>query len=676
MDNDCGPYFDCDLFISDKCNQNIFSWYIHSSPGLYSRPAFEAYHDATHVYHQQKFDELYPKKYRMISLSVYGDPSDTRYAAVWVQTQLSPDWMAIHGATPSQYQSFFDKCAQGGYSAILITATGNDSKSVFAGTCEKRPGPLHLTKFGLVRGSDSETNTIQYWNKQAYEQGLILTSGSVYGSASNPVFAAIWSSNTDNISWNADGIVDDAATYQSRFNAETSVWARPSFVTLSSSYQYFSVFVDNQIGPWVARHGLTSSQYQAEFDKWVAQGYYPFSVQGGGSGSGIRIAVIFAKDTIPIPRNFTASGLTTVQSIDDVMKDYIKKNQIHGASLGIVLGKKLVYAKGYTWAEPGYPAIQPTTPFRVASCSKSITSIAIHQLIQEKLLSLDDRFQDILQLKTPSGGDPSDPNIKKVTIRQLLEHKGGFSDAWHRDVATVKAFGTSLPITKLQLARYIMTEKLQFEPGTQYLYSNFGYILLSLVVEKKRGTLYESAVLSTIGKPLGLSRTRLSRTLLSSQLTGEARYHDWKIGVSDSVMTPDEPLVPYQYGGFDIQNQDGGGGWSVAAVDFARILAGLSSKSGKLLNNNTTFDMLENLRGFDQRYYSNPDGWHYVKGGYISGLQSIINFDDNQFSYFIAWNKNELKGQFYPNFPELEAAFKSNNWGNTDLFPSYDMPAL
>ena len=70
-------------------------------------------------------------------------------------------------------------------------------------------------------------------------------------------------------------------------------------------------------------------------------------------------------------------------AIDDAMVAVMTANMLRGASLAIVHGTRLVYAKGYTMAEAGYPDVQPTTFFRQASVSKMFTAAAIYQLIDE-----------------------------------------------------------------------------------------------------------------------------------------------------------------------------------------------------------------------------------------------------------------------------------------------------
>ena len=73
------------------------------------------------------------------------------------------------------------------------------------------------------------------------------------------------------------------------FDAETQLPGyhapryRPAYVALSGDHMYCSVFKDDVVGAWVARHGLTSAEYQTEFDKQNAAGFYPICVQGGGS---------------------------------------------------------------------------------------------------------------------------------------------------------------------------------------------------------------------------------------------------------------------------------------------------------------------------------------------------------------------------------------------------------
>jgi len=102
----------------------------------------------------------------------------------------------------------------------------------------------------------------------------------------------------------------------------------------------------------------------------------------------------------------------------------MKDSPVRHASLSIVHGTKLVYARGYTMAEPNWPVVQPTTCFRMASVSKTVTGaggLSAHP--KPARSSWGTSSQDILALKTPAGGAPADSRFKDITIQHLLEQR-------------------------------------------------------------------------------------------------------------------------------------------------------------------------------------------------------------------------------------------------------------
>ena len=109
---------------------------------------FVAYHDRTSADHQAHFDDLFPKGFRMTSLSVYGARGDERYAAVWVK-RPGPDWSAVHGVNGAGYQAVFDNAVALGFKPVLLAASGSANDPVFAGTFVQGPGPVPLTTAGL-----------------------------------------------------------------------------------------------------------------------------------------------------------------------------------------------------------------------------------------------------------------------------------------------------------------------------------------------------------------------------------------------------------------------------------------------------------------------------------------------------------------------------------------------
>src|SRR5215468_4371646 len=99
------------------------------------------------------------------------------------------------------------------------------------------------------------------------------------------------------------GIMTAFRIAQSRFNAETAAWCRPSFVTLNDDNQYLSVFVANEVGPYWARHSMTPSDYQNYFNTYTAQGFYPVVVQAAGAdAASARFAALFIKNNTVITK--------------------------------------------------------------------------------------------------------------------------------------------------------------------------------------------------------------------------------------------------------------------------------------------------------------------------------------------------------------------------------------
>jgi CubicO group peptidase (beta-lactamase class C family) len=634
---------------------------------------FVAYHDRTGADHQNHFDTLYPQGYRMISLSVY-QPDNPLYAAVWVRRD-GPDWSAVHGVDAAGYQAAFDNAAGAGFHPIIISAAGATGAPVLAGVFEQRPGPIPLTRFGLGSGSDTDSNTIQYWDREAHENGWIMTCGAVYGDAADPAYAGVWPANDRRLAWSAEGILDQSSEYQHRFDAQVGGWARPSYVAVSGDERYLSIFVDDQIGPWIARHGLTSAQYQAEFDRLVPLGFYPICVQGGGSGNGIRFAVIFARQDASLARQWTTVGVGNAPDVDDTMRETLEASNVRGAVLAVTQNTRLVFARGYTWAESGYPTVLPTTVFRIASVSKTFAGLAAHQLIAAGSLHLSDTVQSILGLTTPAGNPPPDPGFASITVEDLLIHNSRLvPDFYWSDAATASDFNVSLPVTEAQLASHKAAEMLL---PTAPDYNNWGYALLGIVIARAAGapSFFEAIKASILG-PLGIHRIRPATSLAGTSYADEARYHRTaeqalKLPTGSSVMTADQPLVADVYGNLHLENGAAGGGLAGAGVDMARFEAAFSvNKRNPMLKRSAILSML-NLAAHSGRPRAGHgfdavtpvgSGYHCEKGGYLWTSQNAIGFDLDGLGIVIQYNGVNDAVLFQTQWPKIRAAVEAVSW--------------
>jgi CubicO group peptidase (beta-lactamase class C family) len=678
--------------------------------------------------HTSLRDEYMAKGYRFISLSVYGF-SVQLYAAVMIAREelvTQHDYPFIASADALQ-QTFDDEAAKG-FGPVIIAASGSASFPMFAAVFEPQ-NPIPLTRWGI------DAATFQGMNAQALQQGGILSWAAAYGYGNDTRFAAIWMPNPGDTLWNADGLSDSADYYQGRFNAQKSQWCRPAFVTLNSNNQYLSVFVDTEVnGGWYANHNMTFDVLTTELNTAKGNGFFPACIQGAAPNvlnplPDPTFAAIFVKGVDTVQKQFTPTGPVAEASIDNLIQQEMQAaGPVRHAALAIVHGTQLVYARGYTLAEPDWPVVQPTTCFRLASCSKTPTALAIFQLIDEGLLNTNpwDTLQDILQLKTPSGGPPSDPGFNDITIQHLLEHTSGIDGTWPNGdpedftdgVAIRDAFraagytSAALPVSNDMTDSYIASFKLKSTPGLTQAYSSTGYYLLGRVVAKLRYPNIPNPrtidALQYLFDPLHITRIRRAQDLVVDQLTDEARYQNHQgpgssLALLPSQLSNSQPLVPVQYGSQQISIDEGDGGLSGAVTDIARLIAVLISQNdipGLSLSRSTLTAMLSagaaltaagmgrSGYGFDALIQgpSNPpadtggpplsNGQFYgQKGGEWAGCQSVVQFNGD-WGFVMLWGTNLTDQSWYPDYPAVMNIAKTVSWGLADLFPQFGMPSL
>lgn len=526
---------------------------------------FQAYHGVNSAHHQANFNNLSAQGFRMISLSVYGDPGDAHYAAVWVQRSGNA-WVAVHGVNSEGYQSFFNNWTAKGYVPTLVSATGTAGNAVFAAVFEQGVAGNWMARHGMVSGAESNVGTFQSLNKTAYKQRMMLRSVAIYGSPGDRRYMAVWHANPGFVKWHVHPS-DTGESYQDVFNAEVQLAGyqlaayRPSYVAVSGDHMYCSAFRDDVVGPWVARHGMSSADYQAEFDKQKAAGLMPICVQGGGSGGNTRYAAIFAKQDTPMPRQWSVTGtpVASLAGLDHAMHTFMQAHGVRAAQLAIGKNGINKFSRGYTWAESGYRMTQPSDRFLLASCSKMFLEAAVQALYDSKQLTPATKVYPLLGLS-----NPADARSDTITIQQLLDHGGGYDDTSTgsgfdptynmRKIAL--EMNLARPVTKLDVARYMYGRPLDFAPGTNDKYSNFGYLLAGAVVEKVTGKSFFEFTRANLLQPAGITEVEVFPTLASKRTSHDVIVEDQGMGRSPLDLASNR-LVPAVYGGCGEINEVG-----------------------------------------------------------------------------------------------------------------------
>ena len=543
-------------------------------------PQFVAYHGKSGAEHQAELDRLTHQGFRIISICVYGEAANPRYAVVWVKRTGLP-WVSIHGATTEQYQKFLDQKTSQGYWPTLISVTGPASGPVFASVFEKTSAPGCLVKYDLTAGPATEPATFNFFNQWAHDHGFILKSASIYGSINDRRYAAIWGPNSTKARWICRN-ADTSGDYQKWFDAYGQMAFRPACFSLTSDQLYLACFRDDLIGEWIARHGLTSEGYQTEVNSKLTQGYYPISVQAGGLGNNSRFAVVFARQEQPSARQWTVtghSGSPALAKLDEVVREFMTTQGVRAGSLAVARNGSVKLARGYTWAEAGYPVTQGNSPFRLASVSKAFTCAAIKTLYDAKKIAPNTAVFPLLGIITKAlPSQCLDLRVNSITVQQLVDHMGG----WDRDIYPDAVFhmrniartlGLNTAPAKRDLARFMFAEPLQFAPGTNSKYCNFGYVLLSLVIEQASGQRFSDYLKQSVLAPLGITDVFLARSLKTQRLTGEGLYEHNGIGLTPMNPTQ-EVLAPGAYGGegWLTESMDGSGGLAASAAAVAKLI--------------------------------------------------------------------------------------------------------
>ena len=641
-----------------------------------------AYHDQTGAQHQAQCNVLAPQGYRMIALTIYGTTANLQYGAVWVH-RAGPTVAAFHGYTGAEYQTFVDTYFPLGYRPKILTAMGTAANPRFAGTWE-------LTN---AAGWASHGLTEQeFWDERATarQQGLDVTAVDIYGTSNDPRYIAAFGpvdvGQATRVSVGDNG-------YQTDFAALAAGHNRPALVAFNDSDRYVSLWRSDDVGDGFAHHDMTSAEYQTNCNNYLLQNLYPVTMSASGSGNGRRFAAVWAPNDLPAPPVWTAVGPTAPQftPYDTWAQNWMANNGIRAASMAIVKNGKLLHARGYTRARAGYPITQPTSLFEIASCSKPLTSIAVHQHFEGPAPSM--ALTDTMMSYFPSVG-AFDPLCEDIKLRHLLTHRAG----WDRDVSDdpmvgqddviAAALNLSLPIGKFSIYRYMIgTQLLDFAPGTDYEYSNFGYCVIGQMLERSNpGLTYAQIMQQRVFGPLGITRARIAD---SDELhPGEVTYHTWTPSIGESVLDDAQPLVASQYGTLNKENMDSHGAWVMAAPDYAKVLAAFDlGASNPLLGPVETANMwtLEPgyqtlLRGWFLKNVSDGMGGQvamYHHNGKLRGATSFIarRADGLSFVFLTNGDRTNLEGDVHGE-QLSNIANTISLWPTTDHFPLMSLPAF
>lgn len=378
----------------------------------------------------------------------------------------------------------------------------------------------------------------------------------------------------------------------------------------------------------------------------------------------------------------TLSAYPELDGMDGRIERFMKLWEIKGASLAIMRNDSLVYAKGYGYAdEEKGEKMTSGHILRMASVSKLITAAGIMVLQERGQLSLQDTvfgehgilndslFTAAIREKAKFG----------ITVEQLLRHQGGFTNSRGdpmfstRDI--IRQFGLDGAPDHETLVRCVLSRPLGYKPGTWQKYSNFGYLLLSMIIEKTSGTDYETFIQENVLHPAGCYDMHLAGNYYEDRFPNEVRYYMHAGSELCEEYNMSGRMVERCYGANDIHALSGAGAWCGSPAELGRFVASIDGRAEipDILSAESIAAMTEY---FDSETYSlgwndtKPDG-EWTRTGTLGGTSALVKYFPDGECWIMITNTSTWKG---PGFTRnTEALFRTCRELYSSSLPACDL---
>ncbi|MEL6331433.1 MAG: serine hydrolase, partial [Cyanobacteria bacterium J06626_26] len=466
-----------------------------------------------------------------------------------------------------------------------------------------------------------------------------------YGVGDKDYYAAIWEKRSGPAYIARHGL--SSAAYQQEFTKNTHNGYRLTHVSgygVGGKDYYAAIWEKTAGKPSVAHHGMTSKEYQCQFDNYYYQGYRPKLVSGYSRGKSARYAAIW--------ENTGAWDAADIRHINHTITSFMQANKVDGASLAITKDGRLVFAKGYGYADqPNRERACATSLFLSASMAKTVTGVAVMKLVEQGKLNLSDKvFGTGAILGNTYGSKAYSWQEKAITVEHLLEHTAGGNE-WDNNLTpstdiTGDPMFAKRSYNHSQLIGWVLdNRKVDTTPGTVFNYSNFGYCVLGRIIEKITGQSYQDYVRKEILGPAGIKSMRI----VGRKRRNEVAHDDYARSL--------------------LARMDSHGGWLGSSIDWTRLLVHIDGFSTKpdILKASTiqtmTTPSLGNNYAKGLSVNSSNNWWH---GGKLGKSRSIMVRTNSGYTWAFQVHGFEGDGSLDATMWDVIKGIK--NWPSHDLF--------
>lgn len=351
------------------------------------------------------------------------------------------------------------------------------------------------------------------------------------------------------------------------------------------------------------------------------------------------------------------SSYPGTEKMDEIIEKYLKRWEVNGAQLAVSRNDSLVYAKGYGWAEKEKnQRMEPSNIMRIASVSKLLTAVGIMKLQEMGKVRLSDHVfgpQGILN-DTLYTNAIQDKKYLDITVEQLLRHQAGFTNYAGDPMFSTRYImmqnHLNTPPTNPELLRIVLKKRhLSYQPGQGQKYCNIGYMLLSLIIEKRSGMNYEAFMQKYVLQPAGCYDFHIAGNYYKDRHPREVKYYMHKEAEPIEEFNNSGRMVVKCYGENNIPHLLGAGAWCASAAELCHFISAIDGDPHypDILSAKSIQSMTEEMpdHKFSLGWNFTPKNGPWIRTGTLSGTSALVmKFPDNQCWVFIT-NTSTWKGQ-------------------------------
>ncbi len=566
-------------------------------------------------YSSQQFGTYFSKKkaqgYRVIDIEVDTIQGKPKYSAVWQYNSDKRGWASWRNLTHQQFSEKWKSYRSQGYRLIDQESYVISGKRRYAGVWVENKEKLSWVSYRNVKTDAFASKFITY-----KQQGYRMVDIEAYPSGNTTLYAAIWLKEPGGPAW-AEYRDMSKDAYAKRFKD----FAKKGYRVMDlESYRqkgrqkYAAIWVKNTNGRgWVARRNMTATWYANYWKTYQDEGYRLIDFEAYPTSQGTRYAGVWRQ-------NGSRLNWPHKRQVDKAIKAYRDQNDVPGISVAIAENGKIVYSRGFGYADVGKKKVaHAKTIYRAASVSKAITAVMAMRLQDKNQLDLDRASRSYVT---------SLPSHHTHNVRQLIRHRSGIrhykgSKRKNCEIpnnASWKDSSNTQYATATAALQVFQNDPLMFSPGAKSCYTTHGYTMLGAVLEKAGKRSYAALLQQELSQRLNLPTLRPEyrhqfvaerATIYNGKTTPTSRDNlSWKYtgGGLEASVNDLTRLGIKVINGSAVSTKARKGFWSGSSFSHSGAQRGARSYWRMYFNSNKVISILSNRRSGDPGKLANTIG--------------------------------------------------------------------